>query len=52
MSSVRCASFSVARIVGERSLAMSRLTPAGRNARSAGSCAVMPSTVAMMFAYA
>ena len=52
MSSVCCASRSVARMVGERSLAMSRDTPAGRNARSAGSCAVTPSTVAMMLACA
>ena len=50
LSSVFRASRSVARIVGERSLATSSDTPAGRNARSAGSCAMMPSTVAMMLA--
>ncbi len=50
MSSVRCASCSVARMVGDRSLATSSDTPAGRKARRAGSCSITPSTVAMMLA--
>ena len=50
MSSERSASASVARIAGERSLATWSSTPPGRNARSAGSCSVMASTVSMMLA--
>ena len=37
---------------GDRSLATSSDTPAGRKARRAGNCAVTPSTVAMMLACA
>ena len=50
ISRVRSASCSVARMLGDRSLAMLRSTSAGRNARRAGSCSWMASAVLMMFA--
>ncbi len=50
MNSERSASCSVARMLGDRSLAMLRATPAGRKARSVSIWAWMASTVSMMLA--